>query len=358
MKRIVFPLEGMNRSGGMRIISQLANSLAETGYRVVFLVPDYASEPQFQLSDSIQVVIVSTGSIRILKKIIYRMKLCMVSVADADISIATGYKTTYYIFFSKFIRLSKVKLLYLIQHFEPFSHALAMSQYSMPTKYILYLIAKLTYRLPFRRVTVSTWIKEKIGCVTVDVVPNGVDLDVFKCSEGLNARSGKFTVGVIGSSSPWKEFQVFEKAITQIMGDGGSQFNVLVATADRTLHTSIKQADIIHPANDDELLSFYHQCDLFVFPSLIEGFGLPPLEAMACGIPVIVSKCGGVAEYCNSENSVLVDPGNAGQIADSILLLKNNVDRRQKLRKKGLETATKFSADKMLRAYACLIEEC
>ncbi len=355
-KRILFPLEGMNRSGGIRVICQVANGLAEAGNRVVFLVPDYASIPPFPLSNTIRIIKISTGSIRFLKKTIYRLKLCILSVADSDVSVATGYKTAYYIYGSKIIRFSKVKLLYLIQHYEPVSHALALPQYSKLTRRILYLISRQTYRLPFIKVSVSSWVKEKVGGVSVSVIPNGVDLGVFKCQEKLNKEQVKFTVGVIGSPSFWKGFHIFEEAIAQITDAGENEFNVLVATVDRTLCTKIKRSKIIYPENDDELRNFYHQCDVFVFPSILEGFGLPPLEAMACGIPVIVTECGGVTEYCNNVNSILVEPENVSQIADSILLLKNDLALRQKLRSEGLETANKFSVDIMQLAHVCFVK--
>ncbi|MHB8064143.1 MAG: glycosyltransferase [Ruminiclostridium sp.] len=62
-----------------------------------------------------------------------------------------------------------------------------------------------------------------------------------------------------------------------------------------------------HPLSHKELSTIYNYCDCFVFPSRGESFGLPPLEAMACKKPVIVTNWGGMLDFCNSENAYLID---------------------------------------------------
>jgi glycosyltransferase involved in cell wall biosynthesis len=81
--------------------------------------------------------------------------------------------------------------------------------------------------------------------------------------------------------------------------------------------------------------------DLFVFPSLYEGFGLPPLEAMACGTPVIASNMTSIPEVVG-DCGVLVNPLNVDEISKAILDLLNNSEKRQKYSAKGIERSKLF----------------
>lgn len=94
-----------------------------------------------------------------------------------------------------------------------------------------------------------------------------------------------------------------------------------------------------------ELPLFYSGADLFVFPTFSEGFGLPPLEAMACGIPVVASNATCVPEVVG-DAAVLVDPHNSEEMAAGIQLCLTDQKVRQELISKGLERAAQFSWEK------------
>ena len=94
---------------------------------------------------------------------------------------------------------------------------------------------------------------------------------------------------------------------------------------------------------DDELLKQYFvNADLLVLPSFYEGFGLPPLEAMACGCPVIVSNVASLPEVCG-DAALYCDPCSYENIAENILRLINNESLKETLKRKGLEHARKFT---------------
>jgi glycosyltransferase involved in cell wall biosynthesis len=93
---------------------------------------------------------------------------------------------------------------------------------------------------------------------------------------------------------------------------------------------------------DDELAAIYAMAKAFCFPSFAEGFGLPPLEAMASGIPVIVSDTTSMPEVC-SHAALFADPGNPKNIAEKInSLLKNNALYDQK-KNEGLEWSRQYT---------------
>ncbi|MGH9967675.1 MAG: glycosyltransferase family 4 protein [Pyrinomonadaceae bacterium] len=99
---------------------------------------------------------------------------------------------------------------------------------------------------------------------------------------------------------------------------------------------------------DDDLPALYSSCLLFLYPSIYEGFGLPPLEAMACGAPVITSRTSALIETTGGA-AYLVDPQNHQALAQAILELTKNQNAREKLVADGLKHAAKFSWEQTAR---------
>ncbi len=96
---------------------------------------------------------------------------------------------------------------------------------------------------------------------------------------------------------------------------------------------------------DDELIRIYQSADLFLGPSLCEGFGLPMLEAMACGVPVITSSRTSIPEVVG-DAAIMVDPEKEQIIADTICEVLSNNDLRNTMINRGLERAKMFSWEK------------
>ena len=108
---------------------------------------------------------------------------------------------------------------------------------------------------------------------------------------------------------------------------------------------------------DEDLLKQYVvHSDAMVFPSLYEGFGLPPLEAMACGCPVVVSNAASLPEVCG-DAAYYVDPYNVESIAEGIYKVLTDETLRQSLIQKGIERAKLFSWEKSAKEYISVFEE-
>lgn len=97
---------------------------------------------------------------------------------------------------------------------------------------------------------------------------------------------------------------------------------------------------------DDDLPALYNAATIFIYPSLYEGFGLPALEAMACGTPVIASNQSSLPEVVG-EAGILVNPRDVGAIAEAISRLLVDSELRQRLSEAGLAQAAKFTWPEM-----------
>jgi glycosyltransferase involved in cell wall biosynthesis len=107
---------------------------------------------------------------------------------------------------------------------------------------------------------------------------------------------------------------------------------------------------------DDDLPTLYRNATVFVYPSLYEGFGLPPLEAMACGTPVITSNVSSIPEVVG-DAGILIDPYNTTEIARAIASVLNNEELRESLRTSGLVRSRLFNWDKTARETLKLYQE-
>lgn len=96
------------------------------------------------------------------------------------------------------------------------------------------------------------------------------------------------------------------------------------------------------PVKNDERVFLYNLAEAFVYPSFFEGFGLPPLEAQACGTPVVASDRTSLAETL-SDSALLINPWKVADIAERLELILCNNQERNLLIQKGLENSKRFS---------------
>jgi glycosyltransferase involved in cell wall biosynthesis len=125
-----------------------------------------------------------------------------------------------------------------------------------------------------------------------------------------------------------------------IIGDEISKLPALRRAVHR--HKLHKHVRFLGYVPDDQLAVLYRLAAVFVFPSLYEGFGLPPLEAMASGTPVVVSNVSSLPEVVG-DAAVLVDPHDVDSIVDGLRLVLTDPARAEEMRRKGLERAREFS---------------
>lgn len=126
-----------------------------------------------------------------------------------------------------------------------------------------------------------------------------------------------------------------------LAGKDFQKLNLAKSNGDFFRENRIKYLD---QPSDEQLLLLYNAAEYFIYPSSYEGFGLPVLEAMACGTPVITGNNSSLKEIAG-EAAHLVDVSNNEEIMDALVLLANNKEYQSLLRERGLKRVKSFSWD-------------
>ena len=164
-------------------------------------------------------------------------------------------------------------------------------------------------------------------------------------------RSNKYIL-YVGSSVKRKNVDKIIMAFNKLKRVGHKNLKLLLITS---LSDEIKKLIAKYKLNEEiyirsnvedwELVYFYNIASVFVFPSLYEGFGFPPLEAMACGCPVICSNISSLPEVVGNA-TLMINPNNIDDLVQAIITVLNNDDIRKTLIKKGFDQVKKFSWEK------------
>jgi glycosyltransferase involved in cell wall biosynthesis len=189
----------------------------------------------------------------------------------------------------------------------------------------------------------------KVGTLDkIDVVHNGTDhiRDTSADPDAL-ARFGvqaKGYVMVVGSTKGYKNiarvFQAMEDAPAglRLVVAGGPGQDAYTAKGWHAPEGTVFTGFV----PDETLRALYDGAALFAFPSKTEGFGLPPIEAMHCGAPVIAARAGAMPEVCG-DAALLVEPDDTAAWREALHRVAGNPDLAQDLRIRGTERAARFS---------------
>ncbi len=214
-------------------------------------------------------------------------------------------------------------------------------------------------------ITISGYSKEliskimKISKSMVEVIPLGIN-DSFRVITDKKmivpvmqkyGITGSYLLNV-GGESPWKNVSTLIKAYSELVKNykikekliitGIRNEVILKEHADKISELGIKdKIIIIGYVPQEDLVGLYNGASVFVYPSLHEGFGLPPLEAMACGVPVVVSDKTSIPEVVG-DAAILVDASEPKNIAKAINDVLGNESLRKDLIAAGLERCKEF----------------
>ncbi|NSW76214.1 MAG: glycosyltransferase family 4 protein [Candidatus Atribacteria bacterium] len=181
------------------------------------------------------------------------------------------------------------------------------------------------------------------------VVPNGVDINFYH--PGSKGESN--TILLVGNPAlPFKGFDVAFLAL-QKAWNVFPHFRVIWACQQKPNVRGISfPLSFVLVPSQEELASLYRQATVLLFTSWYEGFGLPPLEAMASGTAVVATDCGGIRTYAwEGENVLLAEPGDVDSLAYALLFLLQNPVARKIMEQRGREVALDFSIEKSVMKF-------
>ncbi|OGF50840.1 MAG: hypothetical protein A2231_04090 [Candidatus Firestonebacteria bacterium RIFOXYA2_FULL_40_8] len=184
----------------------------------------------------------------------------------------------------------------------------------------------------------------------IHVTPLGIQGLFYEEIEKKNTVREKYIL-YVGRIAPTKNVFRLLDAYNLIKNKVQEEI-VVVGSVSKEYLDSIKDKGLVSEkvtikenAKLSDILSLYKKAALFVFPTLYEGFGLPPIEAMACGCPVVVSNTTSLPEVCG-DAAIYVDPTDIKSIADGIVKGLNDMKLREDMIKKGFERAKQFTWEK------------
>jgi glycosyltransferase involved in cell wall biosynthesis len=196
----------------------------------------------------------------------------------------------------------------------------------------------------------------------VEIVPQGCehvrraepDQRVFA---RLPVSHGRYVLAV-GSQAPHKNLTLLEQALVHL-GEAAPPLVIAGSANPRVFGGGTPaRGERVHLAGyvtDGELRALYEGACCFVYPSLYEGFGIPPLEAMVCGCPTIVSRAAALPEVC-ADAALYCDPYDAEDLARNIRRLIRDSALQNDLRQRGLARTRAFTWERSSRALLDILD--
>ena len=288
--KVTFVTSGIGISGGVKNIFEFANHLSKRGHEVTVIYPlippggwSHWRHPRSFVTRVLGSYIPFVRGARVdwfgLKtNLVIVPTLAKRFIPDADIIMATSWKTGHYV--SECGR-SKGEKFYLVQHYEVWDG---------PREEV-----DRTYKLGLRNIVHSTWLKnileDRLGTCVEDLIVHAPDREQF-FPEMRERDTNTIRVLLPYRNVKWKgmedgirAFEIARKKHPNIQ---------LVTFGDTPSREEAKYAEVHGWTCGDKLRKIYNSCDILLFPSHHEGFGMPPMEAMACNLAVVSTNVGGI----------------------------------------------------------------
>ena len=339
--KIVFVLPCISLSGGVKVVFEYANHLKERGHEVIIVYPIIPMNQGYKWYDLKKWLLRLIGSLRNIKRGIkvnwfhLNVPLLMVPtlnenyIPEADVIIATGWKTAEYVAgYTK----NKGEKFYLVQSYETWDG---------PKEQV-----EKTYKSCLHNIVVSTWLKnelENLGAKIDGLILNSIDFSEFYKENKRENKSKEVRILIPYRIGQWKGAEDGIKAFEIVKRNCENVKLVLFGSKPNKKHLPPNTEFHVWPIKD-ELRSIYNSCEIFCFPSRLEGFGLPPMEAMACGCAVVSTDVGAIRDYAINNVTVLIStPGKVAELAELVCQLIKDENRRKKIADAGYEHIKQFS---------------
>ena len=354
---ISFILSSLYLSGGVRVVIQYANRLTKRGHHVSLIIPNGTVDPQIEQEIDPYINIIKTKSSLDNKTNLFKLfrlswEMAVV-VPHSDVIIATHTPTTVVSFIADKL-LNRGKIIWYYMDYKEMFDGRPIERWLLRNALKWH-----DYAITFSEACVQ----ELHSFCSGKIINIGLGLDTKDlyhpnqdAKKIVYASPEKKVIFFLGDSRPRKGMADFLIAAERVFA---SETNLVlwIATKEKTtIQTSVPYRVFIRPT-DYDLVSLYSASDIFVSASWYEGFGLPPLEAMACGGAVVTTNSRGVMEFAEDGNNCLVvPPRNPEALAEAILRLLSKPDLADKFRKNGPITASRFDWESAIDRFEAALE--
>ncbi len=343
--RITFLLSSLWLSGGVLLVVDYANRLRQRGHAVTLVTPGGTVDEavQAKLDPAVKLI---EGRIRLTQGA--RPWLLPLHVWDlvrvtppSDLIIATHTPTTVPAFLLRWLRKAKYCAWLYMDYDEMFR------QRAIERWLLHHMPRHVDLIMP-----ISQPLAEQVKPLTsAPVVTTGSGLArfaAFRESSHLAHDGTAWRILYLGDNRPRKGLREFLEAAALAYPQLSTLELVIVSKEPCTITSPVPHQVHIYPA-DEALVTLYRRCDTFVSCSWGEGLGYPPLEAMACGTPVVLTDSVGVRDYARHEvNCLLVPPRDPQAIANAILRLANDPALATRLAVQGKATVAHYDWDAVI----------
>ncbi len=349
--RVTFVTPGLSPSGGTRVVVEFANRLAGRGHQVAIVglnVPGRTMSRE--LHEDVRFFRVGSAGGRYLSttNALAGLRLAL-AVPVSDVIVATYTPTVLPALIASRL-LARGKAAWLHQDFpEQFADR----------RLFRWLLGSAPPRFD-QVVTVSEWMVNNISRtsgVQATLVGEGIsNPQLFFRQVWQPPRHNMPVVTSICDPRPWKGLEDLVAAFDIARNRLPHMRATVLSSFDRPawIPRWLEWQPVIDRA---ELAQNIAGSTLFVSSSLAEGFGLPPLEAMACGAPVLLTDSGGVRDYArHMENCVMTPPGDPNALANGIMELIEDSDTLARIARAGRETARGFTWDGPVQRLECVLQ--
>lgn len=218
-------------------------------------------------------------------------------------------------------------------------------------------VVRATWLLPLHRIVIATWLRElgeRLGAPPVATVNNGVDLEQFHAparSPGSPPR-----VLLMTHPAPGKGTADALMALESLRA-AGLRFHVTCFGAHGFGERERRLGRTVARPTGESLRRLYSQHDLFVSPSWSEGWGLTPMEAMACGCAVVATNVGGIPDYAIAgQTALVVEPRRPAALASAVRELLESPSRLQQIAQAGQQHIRQFTWERATAALEAALE--
>lgn len=325
------------------MVVQYANHLTRRGHHVSLIIPGGTIDSQVKQEVNPKIQIIEVKSVLNAKSNILKLvRLCWemaVAIPPSDVIIATHTPTTAVSFFANRL-LKRGKVIWYYMDYAEMFDGRPIEKWLLRNALNWH-----DYAITFSEACVQELNSYHSG----KILNIGLGLDTANTYHPIQDVQKlridipeKKVILFLGDPRPRKGLADFLIAAEKAFETENNLILWIAGKNNLTIQTNVPHKLIVRPT-DEELACLYSACDVFVSSSWYEGFGLPPLEAMACGAAVVTTDSRGIHEYAmDGYNCLIVPPKNPIALTEAILSLLSNPELSAKLRENGPGTASRF----------------